>query len=183
MEYSHAELKNLRVKYAVAMNIQILLLIGVMISIVLMYEVTISHMHLVLSIIFILDATRLVWKGDSTKSIIPIYQQMHTYEKQIKGEAWLEDRKRAIFLQYFLGFFWLILSFAGMGEDNTLKSDFQVAVIIAFVVALVNVVWFLDKKKEYREEDEGGGISNAVKFLAGLTIALLILAFAIIFFQ
>ncbi|WP_052129986.1 hypothetical protein [Ureibacillus sinduriensis] len=97
------ELRIMRRKQVALTNGLILIAMITLFIIIKVFTITFAHFFLVLGVLMFIQGVFGFIKGDSTKSIIPIIEQVAIYEKQKMGSEWYKQRK--------VGFIWnLILS-------------------------------------------------------------------------
>ena len=97
------ELSNMRLKQVAVTNGLILTAMIIFFTIINVFTIAFAHYFLVLGVLVLIQGVFGFIKGDSTKSIIPIFEKVAIYEKQKMGSEWYKQRK--------VGYVWnLILS-------------------------------------------------------------------------
>jgi hypothetical protein len=97
------ELSNMRLKQVAVTNGLILTAMIIFFTITNVFTITFAHFFLVLGVLVFIQGVFGLIKGASTKSMIPIFEKVASYEKQKMGIEWYKQRK--------VGYVWnLILS-------------------------------------------------------------------------
>src|SRR5690606_40468387 len=71
-------------------------------SMIFFLEISMSTYFFILAFLVLIQAAAGVVRGYSTKSIIPIFEQVATYEKEKMGIEWKKQRKTSIASSFFV---------------------------------------------------------------------------------
>ncbi|WP_164669865.1 hypothetical protein [Virgibacillus doumboii] len=148
-------IKNMRKKQFIFIN-------AVSFTVLMLYMVVVNYSGVNLSnLIFLLGAYLLIQsvyfliKKDSTKSWIPIVEQVRTYEKEKMGKEWKRQNKASYVVNIFLGGFLMFQSswFRDMNTEYSIDIRFFMVFIIALLVA-INIMLLLHAYKVDRSTNE-----------------------------
>ena len=87
------ELSNMRLKQVAVTNGLILTAMIIFFTITNVFTITFAHFFLVLGVLVLIQGVFGLIKGDSPKSIIPIFEKIAFYEKEKMGSEWYKQRK------------------------------------------------------------------------------------------
>ncbi|WP_058306326.1 hypothetical protein [Gracilibacillus massiliensis] len=158
-----SELRKMRKTQFLVMNGLIVSILVTFILLIRLIDITFSQFFLGLGIILLVQSVLRLAKGESTKSWIPIFEQVAYYEKHKMGKEWKKQLRMnniwnlilsgIIFLQYYL---------YRDATDSTLQPDliFMLAMTF-FLFVIVNISLFFHIRKIDR--------SNSVTDLKGYT--------------
>ncbi|MFZ3580066.1 hypothetical protein [Virgibacillus sp. DJP39] len=178
------DLRKMRGKQIAVTNGLILTLLTIYFVMISVLDVTFSVLFLILGISILIQAILGFLKSDSTKSFIPIFEQVANYEKQKMGREWNKQRR--------MGFIWnLILSglmfmqyyFSRGSTDHVFQIDFTFMFVITLIaLGLINISLFLHIRKVDRstsELDMKGYTwkSSLVAVVVGVVLAVASIAF------
>ncbi len=173
------ELSKMRLKQVAVTNVLILTAMIIFFTITNVFTITFGHFFLVLGVLMLIQGVFGFIKGDSTKSIIPIYERVAIYEKQKMGSEWYKLRK--------VGYVWnLILScllfFQSYWSRDTTDNVFQIDLMFMFIMTffllvMINISLIIHFRKVDRsilELDLKGYTwkSNLIAIAVGIVFAL-----------
>lgn len=97
-----------------------------------------------------------MFKCDSTKSFIPIFEQVATYEREKMGSEWKKSRKSTIIWQFILC--GMLLFQSQLNKDSADRiANIDISFMIFFIlltIVMVNVSLLLHIRKVDRSEHE-----------------------------
>ncbi|RKQ34665.1 hypothetical protein [Oceanobacillus halophilus] len=144
------EIWNMRGRQLIALNILNLVAITIFFLAFRLFNVTLPHFFLFIGIILFIQAICGFIKGDSTKSFLPIFEQVAKYEKEKMGREWMKQRKVGnvgqlllsglMFLQYYWN--------REMAESVIMELNFIfIATIFFLLFVLTNLMFVLHVRK------------------------------------
>lgn len=179
---SPTEIGNMRLKQVAVTNGFLLAVITIYFTSISIFKVTFLHFYLLLGIVLLIQSVFGFIKGDSTKSIIHIYEQVAIYEKQKMGKEWNKQRKAGFVWNLILSLFLLLQAY--WHRDST--DYFQMDIIFMFITAsflllMINISLIFHFGKVDRSANEGDlkgytWKSNLIAVAIGI-----VFAFAMIF--
>ncbi|MFD1739443.1 hypothetical protein ACFSCX_23460 [Bacillus salitolerans] len=165
------ELKNMRLKQIVFMNVMIVTVSIIYFIVIRTFGATQAQVFVILGIILLCQAVYGLGKGNSTKSFIPIFEKVAIYEREKMGKEWDKQRKTSSIMNLFLGALMFFQAFINRDSDAYFHQ-IEVGFILFFgfmIVALVNIGLFIHIRKVDR--------SHSIEELKGYTRKLWIQAF------
>ncbi|MGG0718179.1 hypothetical protein ABE096_11400 [Robertmurraya massiliosenegalensis] len=178
MEFT--ELRSMRMKQVAITNFVMVVVMIIYLMIISSFTVTISHMYIFLGGIILIQAIYGFIKGDSTKSIISIYEKIAIYEKQKMGKEWSKQRKVSNVWQLILSGLFFFNSY-WFGTDLVFQVDLKfMVVIIFFILLFLNIGMMIHFKKVDRStsvQDFKGHTwkTNLLAIAIGIVLALVII--------
>ena len=108
-----------------------------------------AYFFLVLGVLVFMQSIFVLIKGDSTKSVIPIFEKIAIYEKQKMGNEWYKEQKTGNVSRLVLSGLMFLQSY--MYRDLTkqvVEIDYMfLLVIVFFVLVFMNVSLIIRFKK------------------------------------
>ncbi|MGY0693945.1 hypothetical protein ACW2QC_14340 [Virgibacillus sp. FSP13] len=182
------ELKKLRGKQITVTNSLILALLILFFVMVRVFGVTFSVFFFVLGVLILIQAVLGLIKGNSTKSFIPVFEQVANYEKQKMGREWNKQRKMSYIWNLILsGFMFLQYYLNHDSTDYVFQIDFILMLIITLItIGLVNISLLLHFRKvddAISESDFKGYTwkSNLLAVVVGIAFAFVMIAIIILY--
>ncbi|QED46847.1 hypothetical protein [Cytobacillus dafuensis] len=150
------DLRNMRMKQIAFTNG--LILTALIIYFVIISNITFSfaHFFLVLGVLQIILGVLGLMKGESTKSIFPIFEQVAIYEKQKMGSEWSKLRRVGYVWNLILGCLLFLLSFLNRNSpDQVLRIELMFMVMIVFfLLVMINIGMIIHFRKVDRSTSE-----------------------------
>lgn len=176
------ELSIMRMKQVILTNGLLLNAVIIFFVIINVFKVTFAHFFFVLGVVMFIQGILGFIKGNSTKSIIPFFEQVAIYEKTKMGSEWYIQRKTGFIWTLilsglmFLQFYW---------HQNSTEITFQIdpvfmLIMVIFLLVVVNINLIIHFRKVDRStsilELEGyTWKSNLIAVAAGIVFALVII--------
>ncbi|AIZ59458.1 hypothetical protein NSQ10_04220 [Bacillus sp. FSL R5-0432] len=183
-----AALKKMRTKQVVISN----LLFGVMILIFFILiqkvEIQFTYFFLCLGIFMLLQGIYGLIKKGSTKSFIPIFEQVAIYEKEKLGKEWEKEQRMENIWKLILSGLMFFQSFSLQTIPDTFFEIELKFLIFLFVMALAIInISMLFRFRKIDRSTEAHGLkgftkeSNMLAMALGLLTAIVIFGFIVIF--
>ncbi|MCP3739319.1 hypothetical protein [Rossellomorea sp. BNER] len=142
MEYR--ELKQMRIKQFLAVNGILFLLLTIFTTILYVLEFKMTHMFILLGIMLLISSIYGFIKGESTKSFIPILEQVAIYEKEKMGPEWKKQYKVGHFCNLLLSGFMFLQAYLTLKDTDPLFDvDIVFLVALVFIFAIILNISFL----------------------------------------
>lgn len=183
-----AALKKMRTKQIIVSNLIAGIMIVAFFILIQMSDIRFIHFFLCLGIIMLFLSIYGFIKKGSTKSFIPIFEQVAIYEKEKMGEEWEKEKRSENISKAVLSGLMFLQSFSF--QDVTIPFLSIQPILLLFLLfvtlALINVSMLYRFRKIDRSTEEHGlkGFtkeSNMMSMVLGLLSAIIILGFIIIF--
>lgn len=142
--------KRIRRKQIIIINGFIVAAIMLTLSIIRLYPVTVTQVYLWIGIILLLQATTSIIKINSTKSFIPVFQEVAIYEKEKMGNEWKKQRKVNNIWRIVASGLLFLSAYLSRESIEILYEPalFPIYVVIAIIaMALINVTFYLHIRK------------------------------------
>ncbi|GLF84735.1 MULTISPECIES: hypothetical protein [Bacillus] len=183
-----AALKKMRTKQIAVSNLLVGLMIIVFFMLIQIFKIQLTHFLFCLGLLILLQGILGFIRKGTTKSFIPILEQVAIYEKKKLGKEWEKEKWLDNVWKVVLSGIMFIQSFTFQNVDNTF-SDVEPALIIflfLMVLAILNISMLFRFRKIDRstEEQELQGYtkeSNMMGLVLGLLSAIIIFGFIVIF--
>lgn len=135
------ELSNLRLRQTAATNGLILIAIFILYIVTNIFTVRFGQFFFVLGGLILIQAVFGFIKGDSTKSLIPIFEKVAIYEKQKMGSEWYKQRKVSYIWNIILSFLMFLQSYWQRDStENIFQIDlFLMSIILFFLLIMINI--------------------------------------------
>lgn len=183
-----AALKKMRSKQIVVSNLIAGIIIVAFFILIQMTDIRFTHFFLCLGIIMLFLSIYGFIKKGSTKSFIPLFEQIAIYEKEKLGEEWEKEKKAENISRVVLSGLMFLQSFSFQDVTNPfLNIQPMLLIFLLFVtLALINLSMLFRFRKIDRstEEHELKGFTkktNMVSMVLGLLTAIVIFGFIVIF--
>ncbi|WP_144533742.1 hypothetical protein [Bacillus pumilus] len=180
-------LKKMRTKQIGVSNLFVGLMIIAFFLAIEIFKIQLTHFLFCLGIFMLLQGILGFIKKDTTKSFIPILEQVAIYEKDKLGKEWEKEKRLDHVWKFVLSGMMFIQSFTFQNVDNTF-SDVDPALIIflfLMVLAILNIsMLFRFRKIDRSTEGELIGYtkeSNMMGIALGLFMAIAIFGFIVMF--
>lgn len=183
-----AALKKMRRKQIAVSNLIAGIIIVAFFILIQMSDIRFTHFFLCLGIIMLFLSIYGFIKKGSTKSFIPLFEQIAIYEKEKLGEEWEKEKKAENISRVVLSGLMFLQSFSFQDVTNPfLNIQPMLLIFLLFVtLALINLSMLFRFRKIDRstEEHELKGFTkktNMVSMVLGLFTAIVIFGFIVIF--
>ncbi|MDZ5472877.1 hypothetical protein SM124_14180 [Bacillus sp. 31A1R] len=181
------DLKKMRVKQVATTNVLLIMSVTLYFTIISIFNITISQFFFVFGVITLLQAVYTFLKRSSTKSIIPIYEQVAIYEKEKMGKEWKKQRKSNSLWNLFLSGLMFFNFFINRGSTDVM-FQFDLGFILILVISvlfMVNLSLFLHIRKvdQARTADDLKGYTkelNVKGVIIGSIFAVVIIIITIV---
>src|SRR5690606_9913910 len=182
-----AEIKMMRVKQILVTNGILLITLPLIFSMIFFLEISMSTYFFILAFLVLIQAAAGVVRGYSTKSIIPIFEQVATYEKEKMGIEWKKQRKTSIASSFFVSI--VMFLNAMMSLESTFEVDFSfifILIITAIVFVLINIGLLIHIRKvdgSNSQQDMKGYTmkTNLIGIVIGIVSAIIILVISLLY--
>lgn len=187
MEMDTTELKAMRKKQMLVIN---LLFITILMSYFLFINnvnITISTQYLIVSILMLIQIILSLVKGSSTKSFIPIFEQVNIYEKSKMGKEWIKQRKSNRIWSIFLCVLFFFQYFFNLNSNTIMEIDLPFfSGLLILLLILLNTTMLLHIRKVDRGKTEEDFKTynrkwNIVSIVLGIVFGFAIIMFAIFY--
>jgi hypothetical protein len=174
------ELSNMRLKQVAVTNGLILAAMIIFFTITNVFTITFAHFFLVLGVLMLIQGVFGLIKGDSPKSIIPIFEKVAFYEKQKMGSEWYKQRKVGYVWNLLLSCLLFLQSYWNRDStDNVFGIELMFMFIMTFfLLVMINISLIIHFRKVDRstsESDMKGYTwkSNLIAVAVGIIFALI----------
>lgn len=135
------ELTSLRLRQAAATNGLILIAIVILYIVTNIFTVRFGQFFFILGGLILIQAVFGFIKGDSTKSLIPIFEKVAIYEKQKMGSEWYKQRKVSYIWNVILS---CLLFLQSYWQRDSTESIFQIdlflmSIMLFFLLIMINI--------------------------------------------
>ncbi|MEK4048671.1 hypothetical protein ABEO94_15165 [Bacillus pumilus] len=182
-----AALKKMRTKQIAVSNLIAAIIIVAFFMLIQIVEIRFTHFFLCLGILMLLQSIYGFIKKGSTKSFIPIFEQIAIYEKEKLGKEWEKEQKMDNVWKLILSGLMFFQSFSFQDVSNPF-FDIQpifLLFLLIMALALINIsMLFRFRKIDRSTEVELTGYtkeSNIMGIALGLLMAIVIFIFIVIF--
>ena len=176
------ELSNMRLKQVAVTNGLILTAMIIFFTIINVFTIAFAYYFLVLGVLVFIQGVFGFIKGDSTKSIIPIFEKVAIYEKQKMGSEWYKQRKVGYVWNLVLSCLLLLQSYWNRDStDNVFQVDLMFMLIMTFfLLVMINISLIIHFRKvdhSTSELDMKGYTwkSNLIAVTLGIVFALVMI--------
>ncbi|MGG1696034.1 hypothetical protein [Bacillus zhangzhouensis] len=183
-----ATLKKMRTKQIVASNLIAGIMIVAFFILIQIFEIRFAHFFFCLGIFMLLQGILGFIKKGSTKSFIPIFEQVAIYEKEKLGKEWEKEQRMANIWKVVLSGIMFFQSFSFQNVTNPFFDIEPIFLIFLLVIALalinVSMLFRFRKIDRSTEEHELKGYtkeSNMMAMVLGLLTVIVIFFFIIVF--
>jgi len=182
------EIRNMRWKQVAVLNGMFLSVMILYFVITKLFVVKLAHFFLVLSVVILIQGIFGLIKGDSTKSIIPIFEKVAIYEKQHMGSEWDKQRKVSYIWNLVLSVILFLQSLSHWGYPERvfqIEVKFMMMLTIVLLI-LINISLFIHIKKVDRAtsvQDLKGYTwkSNVISIVIGVVFAFVLIIISIFY--
>lgn len=182
-----AALKKMRTKQIAISNLIAAIIIVAFFMLIQIVEIRFTHFFLCLGILMLLQSIYGFIKKGSTKSFIPIFEQIAIYEKEKLGKEWEKEQKMDNVWKLILSGLMFFQSFSFQDVSNPF-FDIQpifLLFLLIMALALINIsMLFRFKKIDRSTEGELTGYtkeSNIMAIALGFLTVIIIFIFIVIF--
>ncbi|OYN67429.1 hypothetical protein [Bacillus safensis] len=183
-----AALKKMRTKQIAVSNLIAVILIIAFYMMIQIVEIRFTHFFLCLGILMLLQSIYGFMKKGSTKSFIPIYEQIAIYESEKLGEEWEKEQRMDNVWKLIMSGIMFFQSFSFQNVSNPF-FDIQpmfLLFLLIMALALINIsMLFRFRKIDRSTEGELIGYtkeSNIMSIALGFLTVIIIFIFIVIFF-
>lgn len=143
------EISNMRLKQLLVSNILIFSSVILFFTVVKIASISVSQFTFVLGIILALQGIIGLVRGDTTMSVIPIFEKVAVYEKEKMGSEWYKERKTNFICNIILGGFMFMQSYWNRRIPEQ-PFQFEIAFLIIFlfvILLLINIASIIRFRK------------------------------------
>lgn len=181
------EIKALRKKQFIVTNIHFVIIFVLYFTIINFIHVKISTQFLILGIIMLTMSITTLMKGYSTKSFIPIYEQVAIYEKEKMGKEWIKQRKSSRISNLILSGLFFYQYFLNRNSSTIFEINLVfISGLLLILLIAINISMLLQFSKVDRKTSESDfkGYTRDLWILSivlGIIMAVLIFMYVFIF--
>lgn len=182
------EIRNMRLKQIAVTNGLLVAGMVLFFIIISIFEIRFTHFYFALGLLMFLQGMMGLLRGESTTSMIPIFERVAIYEKQKMGKEWYKQRKSGRFASLILS---ALLFFQAYLYRNFQDYIFEIDVVfmstLVFVIlSMVNIFFLIHFRKVDRstsEADMKGYMwkSNLIAVVVGLALGVMLFTFILIY--
>lgn len=183
-----AEIKMMRVKQILVTNGILLITLPLIFSMIFFLEISMSTYFFILAFLVLIQAVAGVVRGYSTKSLIPIFEQVATYEKEKMGIEWKKQRKSSIVSSFLVSIVMFLNAMMSLDSpSNMVEIDFSfILLITAIVFVLINIGLLIHIRKvdgSNSQQDLKGYTlkTNLIGIVIGIVSAIIILVISLLY--
>ncbi|MBU8638116.1 hypothetical protein [Bacillus pumilus] len=182
-----AALKKMRTKQIAVSNLIVCIMIVAFFILFQMFDIRFTHFFLCLGFIMLFLSIYGFIKKGSTKSFIPIFEQIAIYEKEKLGEEWKKEKRSENISRVVLSGLMFLQSFSFQDVTNPFLNIQPILLLFLLFVtlALINLsMLYRFRKIDRSTEDELKGFtkeSNMMSLVLGLLSAIIIVGFIVTF--
>jgi hypothetical protein len=135
------EIGNMRVKQLLVTNVLIVLSLIVFFTLVRFVSISFSQVSMIVAFFLALQGIVRLLRGDTTKSLLPIFEKVAIYEKEKMGREWYKERKTNFIGSVLLGCLMFLQAFwnRSLPEQTFQMENYYLAILIFLTLALVNI--------------------------------------------
>src|SRR5690606_12500599 len=183
-----AEIKMMRVKQILVTNGILLITLPLIFSMIFFLEISMSTYFFILAFLVLIQAAAGVVRGYSTKSIIPIFEQVATYEKEKMGIEWKKQRKSSIVSSFIVSIVMFLNWLMSLeSPSNMVELDFSFILIISVIlIVLINIGLLVHIRKvdgSNSQQDMKGYTlkTNLIGIVIGIVFAILFIIISLLY--
>jgi hypothetical protein len=145
----HPDIKKLRIKQVVSMNILYIVCFTALFVVVNTYGLTLQGLFLIVAILVLLQTVMIIIRMKSSRIIIPIIDEAVQYEKMKMGNEWFKQQRVGITMNLFYSAFLFFMVFIQPSSPATPinLSSLDYSVIIAFTLLIINLSMIMHIRK------------------------------------
>src|SRR5690606_23916540 len=183
-----AEIKMMRVKQILVTNGILLITLPLIFAMIFILEISMPIFFFILAFLVLIQAAVGVVRGYSTKSLIPLYEQVATYEKEKMGIEWKKQRKSSIVSSFLVSIVMFLNAMMSLDSpSNMVEIDFSfILLITAIVFVLINIGLLIHIRKvdgSNSQQDLKGYTlkTNLIGIVIGIVSAIIILVISLLY--
>ena len=183
-----ADIKMMRVKQILVTNGILLITLPIIFSMIFFLEISMSTYFFILAFLVLIQAAAGVVRGYSTKSIIPIFEQVATYEKEKMGIEWKKQRKSSIVSSFIVSIVMFLNWLMSLeSPSNMVELDFSFILIISVIlIVLINIGLLVHIRKvdgSNSQQDMKGYTlkTNLIGIVIGIVFAILFIIISLLY--
>ncbi|KAB3537624.1 hypothetical protein F9231_15685 [Bacillus safensis] len=182
-----AALKKMRTKQIIVSNLIACIMIVAFFILIQMSDIRFTHFFLCLGIIMLFLSIYGFIKKGSTKSFIPIFEQIAIYEKEKLGKEWEKEKRMDNIWKMILSGLMFFQSFSFQDVTNPVFDTSPIFLLFLLIMALaiINIsMLFRFRKIDRSTEGELTGYtkeSNIMAIALGFLTVIIIFIFIVIF--
>jgi hypothetical protein len=182
----YVQVKRLRTRQAVAMNIFTVAAAWVLILVVNYFPFTLRQLLVFLGVVGIIPAIVSFIQLRYSRSFIPILSEVAQYEKVKMGSEWVKQQKVTVVFNLVFSVFLFFVAFSTPSSGEYMRwSIKEMAGLTGFILLTINVSLFFRMRKVDRSmsPDDFKGYtlrSNILAVLAGIGLGVLMVIFVVI---
>jgi hypothetical protein len=169
-----------------AMNIFTVAVAGILILVVNYFPFTMRQLLVFLGVVGLVPAIVSFIQLRSSRSIIPILDEVAQYEKEKMGTEWVKQQKVSIVFNFLFTVFLFFVAYSTPSSGDFMRWSLkEIAVGTGFILVMVNVSLFFRMRKVDRSgsPDDFKGYTlrtNILAVLAGIGLGVLMVIFVVI---
>ncbi len=175
------EISNMRLKQLLVSNILIFSSVILFFTVVKIASISVSQFTFVVGIILALQGIVGLVRGDTTKSVIPIFEKVAVYEKGKMGSEWYKERKTNFIWNIILGGFMFMQSYWNRRmPEQSFEWEIAFLITVLFIILLViniaSIIRFrkIDTSINSTEFKGYTRKSNAIGVAIGIILAIIL---------
>jgi hypothetical protein len=143
-----AEIRKLRIRQLMFLNGLLLFLLTLAYIITSLIAITYTQMFLLLGITVLAQSIIGFLKGNSTKSICPVVEQVAIYEKEKMGSEWRKQRKVSSIWSLFMSVMMFLNAYVQQNSGEFVNFDLSFIFLLAIGILMVmNLSFILHSRK------------------------------------
>lgn len=150
------EIRNMRLKQVAVTNGLVVGAIILFFLVISVFEIKFTHLYFALGVLVFLQVVIGFLRGDSTASIIPIFEKVALYEKQKMGKEWYKQKKSSRIAGLILSALLFLQAYMYRNfEELTFEIDVVLMSMLAFLVLIIaNFIFLIHFRKVDRSTSE-----------------------------
>ncbi|WP_456276762.1 hypothetical protein [Bacillus sp. AK128] len=149
------ELRNMRVKQILLTNGLIVVGTILLFMVISVFTVKFSIFFLIMASLILIQGILGLLKGESTKSIFPIFEQVAIYEKEKMGREWSKQRKSAYVWNLLLSGLLFLQAYWNRDSTDIFKLEpMFFSIMISIVIIMINISILIHIRKVDRSNSQ-----------------------------
>lgn len=133
------EISSMRLKQLLVTNILIIISVILFFTVVKIASISGSQFPFIVGILLAFQGIVGLVRGDTTKSLIPIFEKVAVYEKEKMGSEWYKERKTTFIWNIILGGFMFMQSYWNRRMPEQ-PFEWEIAFLITFLFIVLLVI-------------------------------------------
>ncbi|MED4399991.1 hypothetical protein ABET41_10495 [Metabacillus fastidiosus] len=149
------EVKKMRTKQIAVINGMLLLALIIYFTLISFLHITFMQLFLFLGVFMLIQAIAGLLKGGSTKSFIPIFEEVSNYEKEKIGAEWKRQRRMSYISNFLFSGLMFLQAYWSLDSSDFISINFTFTVIWAVLITVfINIGMILHIKKVDRSTSQ-----------------------------